>query len=124
MILQIQNRVELLKQLDGWLDEMGSVREMLIHNDPSKIHEYFRKRKSLEMNCQLHLRAALYMTYDLHVDIPRSSWVVSEITKILADERISLTNIRIVETRTDVFGILVISFQTADRPRKRKIRTF
>ena len=58
------------------------------------------------------------MTYDLHIDIPDHPGIISEITKILADERISLTNIRIVETRTDVFGILVISFQTAkDRER-------
>ena len=54
------------------------------------------------------------MTFDLHIDIPDHPGIISEITKILADERISLTNIRIVETRTDVFGILVISFQTTD----------
>ena len=109
-----QNRVELLKQLDGWLEEMGNVREMLIHNDPAKIHDYFAGAKKFRDELPITSQGALYMTHDLHIDIPDHPGVISEITKILADERISLTNIRIVETRTDVFGILVISFQTAD----------
>lgn len=62
------------------------------------------------------------MTFDLHIDIPDHPGIISEITKILADERISLTNIRIVETRTDVYGILVISFQSVeDRKRARAV---
>ena len=115
-----QNRVELLKQLDGWLDEMGNVREMLIHNDPAKIHDYFAGAKKFRDDLPITSQGALYMTYDLHIDIPDHPGVISEITKILADEQISLTNIRIVETRTDVFGILVISFQTADDREKAK----
>ena len=107
-----QNRVELLKQLDGWLDEMGNVREMLIHNDPAKIYDYFAGAKKFRDDLPITSQGALYMTYDLHIDVPDHPGVISEVTKILADERISLTNIRIVETRTDVFGILVISFQT------------
>ena len=39
-------------------------------------------------------------------------------TGYLADEAISITNLRIVESREDVFGILVISFQSEnDRER-------
>lgn len=40
--------------------------------------------------------------------------VISEITAILAAERISITNIRIIETREDINGILRISFQSDD----------
>ena len=116
-----QNRVELLKQLDGWLDEMGSVREMLIHNDPTRIYNYFSDAKKFRDDLPITSQGALYMTYDLHIDIPDHPGIISEITKILADERISLTNIRIVETRTDVFGILVISFQTNGDREKAKL---
>ncbi|MHA6259645.1 prephenate dehydrogenase [Sporosarcina sp. CAU 1771] len=117
-----QNRVELLKQLDGWLDEMQSVREMLVYNDSQEIYNYFDKAKKYRDGLPITSQGALYMTYDLHIDVPDHPGVISEITKILADGRISLTNIRIVETRTDVFGILVISFQTADdREKARKV---
>jgi prephenate dehydrogenase len=109
-----QNREELLQQLDGWLIEMGNVREMLLLNDPEKIYAYFAGAKKFRDELPLTSQGALYMTFDLHIDIPDHPGIISEITKILANERISLTNIRIVETRTDVYGILVISFQTAD----------
>ncbi len=109
-----QNREELLKQLDGWLEEMENVRNMLKSNDPDEIYDYFAEAKQFRDDLPITSQGAFYMTFDLHIDIPDHPGIISEITKILADERISLTNIRIVETRTDVFGILVISFQTAD----------
>lgn len=109
-----QNRVELLKQLDGWLEEMGNVRDMLTSNDPAKIYDYFADAKKYRDDLPITSQGAFYTTFDLHIDIPDHPGIISEITKILADERISLTNIRIVETRTDVFGILVVSFQSAD----------
>lgn len=109
-----QNRVELLKQLDGWLEEMGNVRAMLTSNDPAEIYDYFADAKKYRDDLPITSQGAFYTTFDLHIDIPDHPGIISEITKILADERISLTNIRIVETRTDVFGILVISFQSVD----------
>ena len=109
-----QNRVELLKQLDGWLEEMGNVRAMLTSNDPAEIYDYFAEAKKYRDDLPITSQGAFYTTFDLHIDIPDHPGIISEITKILADERISLTNIRIVETRTDVFGILVVSFQSAD----------
>ncbi|CAM3057075.1 prephenate dehydrogenase [Filibacter tadaridae] len=112
--ITIQNRDELLKQLDGWFEEMSAVREMITANDPVRIYNYFAEAKKFRDELPLTSQGALYMTYDLHVDIPDHPGIISEITKILADERISITNIRIVETRTDVYGILVISFQSAD----------
>ena len=113
-----QNRTELLSQLDGWVDEMSNVREMLMQNDIAEIQTYFDEAKKFRDELPITSQGALYMTYDLHIDVPDHPGIISEITKILADERISLTNIRIVETRTDVFGILVISFQT-DKDRKK-----
>ncbi|MCM3637686.1 prephenate dehydrogenase [Sporosarcina luteola] len=116
--ITIQNREELLGQLDGWLQEMNSIRSMILENDPDRIYDFFSDAKEfrdqLPSTFKGAVQGALYMTFDLHIDIPDHPGVISEITKILADEQISITNIRIVETRTDVYGILVISFQTAD----------
>ena len=107
--------------MDGWLEEMGNVRDMLTSNDPDEIYDYFADAKKFRDDLPITSQGAFYTTFDLHIDIPDHPGIISEITKILADERISLTNIRIVETRTDVFGILVISFQTADDREKSQI---
>lgn len=116
--ITIQNRQELLEQLDGWLLEMNNVREMILKNDSEQIFGFFDNAKKfrdrLPATYEGAVQGALYMTFDLHIDIPDHPGVISEITKILALEEISLTNIRIVETRTDVYGILVVSFQTAE----------
>ncbi|MDW0111619.1 prephenate dehydrogenase [Sporosarcina saromensis] len=116
--ITIQNQTELLQQLDGWLNEMNRIKSMLLANNPEEIFDFFADAKQyrdrLPSTYEGAVQGALYMTFDLHIDIPDHPGVISEITKILAEEEISLTNIRIVETRTDVYGILVISFQTAD----------
>ena len=119
--ITMQNRTELLTQLDGWFDEMKNVRNMLLENDLVKIQTYFDDAKKFRDDLPIASQGALYMTYDLHIDVPDHPGVISEVTKILATERISLTNIRIVETRTDVFGILVISFQTAKDREKAQV---
>lgn len=116
-----QNREELLHQLDGWVEEMSNIRRMLMQNDPNEIQNYFAEAKQFRDDLPITAQGALYMTHDLHVDVPDHPGVISEITKILADERISITNIRIVETRTDVFGILVISFQSTDDREKAQL---
>lgn len=107
-----QNKEELLKQLDYWTDGMVRIRQMLEENNPEKIQTFFQDAKEFRDELPITSKGALFTTYDLHVDVPDHPGVISEVTKILADERISITNLRIVETRTDVFGILVISFQT------------
>lgn len=124
--ITIQNREELLTQVEGWLHKMETIREMLVTNDPEQIYDFFASAKEYRDNLpstyEGAAQGALYMEFDLHIDIPDHPGSISEITKILAEAEISLTNLRIVETRTDVYGILVISFQTAaDRKRARQV---
>lgn len=126
--ITIQNRAELLSQVDGWLEEMTNIREMLVDNNSERIFDFFAQAKTyrdqLPSTYEGAVQGALYMTFDLHIDVPDHPGVISEVTKILADADISLTNIRIVETRTDVYGILVISFQSAsERKRARQVLT-
>lgn len=115
--ITLQNRDELIRQLDGWTSEMNRVRDLLISGEAQAIEKYFEVAK--DVRDELPISAgALYTPFDLYVDIPDYPGVLSEITGYLADDQISITNLRIVEAREDVFGILVISFQTnEDRER-------
>lgn len=109
----VQNRDELMDQLNVWFDEMNRVKEILLENDMDQIEQYFAVAK--EVRDQLPISTGAFFTsYDLYVDIPDYPGVISEITGYLAEDRISITNIRIVEAREDIFGILVISFQSAE----------
>lgn len=109
----VQNREELMGQLDDWLAEMHRVKDILTENDMGEIEQYFAVAKKVRDELPIST-GAFFTTYDLYVDIPDYPGVISEITGYLAEDRISITNIRIVEAREDIFGILVISFQNAE----------
>lgn len=118
--ITLQNRFELMDQLDKWLREMQEVRNILEQGNAEDIERYFEIAKNVRDDLPISA-GALYMPYDLYVDIPDYPGVLSEITGYLAEDHISITNLRIVEARDDVYGILVISFQTSDdRERARK----
>lgn len=120
--ITLQNREELLRLFERWHSKMDAVYDILKRNDPKEIYTFFQQSKqyrdALPSTYRRATQGALYMTFDLHIDIPDHPGSIAEVAQVLADEEISVTNLRIVETRTDVYGILVISFQTADDRRK------
>lgn len=118
--ITIQNKDELLTQIDGWMEEMERVKQMVEEGSPEKIEQYFLEAKTFRDELPIASQGALYMPFDLHIDIPDHPGIISELTSILAKEEISLTNIRIVETRTDVYGILVLSFRTSEDRQRAK----
>lgn len=118
--ITMQNQRELVDQLDQWLAEMHRVKSLLVDGDASMIEQYFAVAKEVRDALPTSM-GALYVPFDLYVDIPDYPGVLSEVTGYLAEDNISITNLRIVETREDVFGILVISFSNEeDRERARK----
>ncbi|MGM9944262.1 MAG: prephenate dehydrogenase [Lysinibacillus sp.] len=111
--ITIQNRDELIEQLNQWMAEMQRVKSLLEDGSVDMIEQYFAVAKEVR-DALPTSSGALFVPYDLYVDIPDYPGVISEVTGYLAEDNISITNIRIVETREDVFGILVISFSSAD----------
>ena len=111
--ITIQNRGELIDQLNQWMAEMERVKSLLEDGNVDMIEQYFAVAKEVR-DALPTSSGALFVPYDLYVDIPDYPGVISEVTGYLAEDNISITNIRIVETREDVFGILVISFSSAD----------
>ncbi len=108
----LQNKEILLQLLSDWQQEMKEVAAMLKERDGEKIYRYFEKAKKFRDELPQKQMGAIPAFYDLFVDVPDYPGVVSEITGYLAKEEISITNIQIRETREDIIGVLVISFQT------------
>ena len=103
--------LQLIKQ---WQIEMVQVEKMLLEEDGENILQYFQKAKQLRDSLPSKDQGAIPAFYDLFVDVPDYPGIISEITGYLAKEKISITNIRILETREDIYGVLVISFQTEE----------
>ena len=57
------------------------------------------------------IKKAQSQLYDLFVDVPDQPGIIAEITQILGEADLSLTNIKILETREEIYGILQLSFK-------------
>ncbi|WP_042355270.1 prephenate dehydrogenase [Bacillus rubiinfantis] len=110
----LHNREVLIDLLQQWQEEMEQIKNMLENGSGEDIFHYFQRAKQFRDGLPQKEKGAIPSFYDLYVDIPDYPGVVSEITGYLATENISITNIRILETREDINGVLVISFQTED----------
>ncbi|RNF40498.1 prephenate dehydrogenase [Planococcus salinus] len=109
-----QNKDMIVEQMDNWMEEMQQLKYLLEQNDPHAIQQYFHQAKMVRDELPIAGHGALYSVFDLYIDIPDVPGIISELTGYLAEEQISIVNLRILETREDVFGILVLSFQTSE----------
>jgi prephenate dehydrogenase len=114
----LHNREILIELLNQWQEEMNGVKMLLENENSSAIYDYFLEAKQFRDGLPVKEKGAIPAFYDLFVDVPDYPGVVSEITGYLAKEEISITNIRIQETREDINGILIISFQTEEDRQK------
>ena len=110
----LKNKQVLLKLLAGWQEEMDHIKALVAAEDGDGIYRFFEGAKQFRDALPVKGKGAIPSFYDLYVDIPDYPGIVSEITGYFADEKISLTNIRILETREEIYGVLVISFQTEE----------
>lgn len=110
----IHNKSVLLQLLKQWQDEMSRVSSLIASENEAEIFRYFEHAKLFRDELPSKEKGAIPSFYDLYVDVPDYPGVISEITGYLAKENISITNIRILETREDINGVLVISFQTEE----------
>jgi prephenate dehydrogenase len=108
----LHNKKVMIDLLEDWKIEMDVVQNMLVQENSQEIYDYFFKAKQFRDLLPTKEKGAIPAFYDLFVDVPDYPGVISEITGFLAKENISITNIRIRETREEVYGILVISFQS------------
>ncbi|MDQ1145259.1 prephenate dehydrogenase [Bacillus sp. SORGH_AS 510] len=114
----LNNREIIIDLLDHWQEEMIGIKTLLESEDSSGILHYFKSAKDFRDGLPQKEKGAIPAFYDLFVDVPDYPGVISEITGYLAKENISITNIRILETREDINGVLVISFQSEEDRQK------
>lgn len=110
----IHNKEMLLDLFDSWKDEMETIKQMIVDQNGDAIFNYFTDAKNFRDGLPVRKKGAIPAFYDLFVDVPDYPGVISEVTAILAKAEISITNIRIIETREDILGVLRLSFRSED----------
>jgi prephenate dehydrogenase len=107
----LSNKEVLLALLHSWQAEMQQVAEWLKTEDQAAIHQFFYAAKETRNQMPVHKEGAIPAFYDLFVDVPDQPGVIAEVTGLLGKAEVSLTNVKILETREDIQGILQLSFK-------------
>lgn len=108
----LHNKGPLLHLFDEWIAEMERVKSLISNEEADQLYAFFENAKQYRDGLPEKQMGAIPSFYDLFVDVPDYPGIISEITGYLAKEEISLTNIRIIETREEIYGVLRLSFQT------------
>jgi prephenate dehydrogenase len=108
----LHNKGPLLNLFEEWISEMERVKSFVANEQADQLYTYFEHAKQYRDGLPEKQKGAIPSFYDLFVDVPDYPGIISEITGYLAKEEISLTNIRIIETREEIYGVLRLSFQT------------
>lgn len=111
----LNNQRLITKHLQDYIDDLKNVQKQVDEGNQEALLEFFTRAKKGRESLNNDGKA-LY--YDLFLNIADRPGEIAQVTKIIADEQISLVNIQILEVREDINGVLQLVFSSrADRER-------
>src|SRR5690625_973169 len=104
------NGAKMSRLLQDWINEMVTLKEFLDKNNKQKMIAYLEQAKKYRDGLGTKTtRGALPSYYDVYVDVKDQPGAIASVVQLLATEKISLRNIRILEIRDDIYGALRLS---------------
>ncbi|GCF93708.1 prephenate dehydrogenase [Enterococcus florum] len=107
----ITNREILLQLIQEWQKKMSTIFHKIDQQDHQGIFDFFAQAKESRDLLPPQARGAIPAFYDLLVDIPDIAGAVAKVTTVLSQHHLSIINLKIQETREDIYGVLELSFK-------------
>ncbi|HZJ83473.1 MAG TPA: prephenate dehydrogenase [Clostridia bacterium] len=111
--IALSNKDELLSLISRLEKQLNSFWNMLKDMDSCGIEDYFARAKIYRENLPVRQALNLLSYYDLYVDVEDRPGVIGEIATLLGKGSINIKNLRIINSREDEPGSLVISLPDA-----------
>lgn len=108
----LSNQTFLVDLIDQWQKNMLQIKDWLLTNNQTAIFQFFENAKDTRDRLPIHSNGAIPGFHDLFVDVPDRAGVIAEVTGLLGRANLSIINIKILETREDIIGVLQITFKT------------
>lgn len=110
--ISISNGEILSQEIDSWLDSLLQLKRRINEKNEQELFNFFKEAKNARDSIPVHKEGSMPGFHDVYINVPDFPGAIAEVTTILATAQISLINIKIMETRDDIFGILRISFKS------------
>lgn len=112
------NKSKMVRLIEDWTNEMTSLKELLQNDSKADLIAYLKQAKDYRDGLGSKEKGAIPAFYDLYVDIRDQTGAIASVANLLAEEEISITNIRILEIREGMTGVLRLSVSTKDEQLK------
>ena len=106
----MDNKEELVAHIIHINKHLDTFAQMLLKNEGSKIQDYFSCAKTYRENLPVKQALSLLSYYDLYVDVEDRPGVIGSVATILGKHSVNIKNLRIINSREDEPGSLIISF--------------
>jgi prephenate dehydrogenase len=110
----LNNRPVMKRLAEDWKQVLDRISDLIEKADGKGIEQFFAEARTFRDGLPEKKKGALQPYFELYVDVPDEPGVIGRITTLLGEEKISITNIQILETREDILGVLRISFRSQE----------
>ncbi|MBO8162990.1 MAG: prephenate dehydrogenase [Brevibacillus sp.] len=114
----LNNRDYLLDIAEQWRSGLDRVMQLVADGNEEGIEQFFQTARDFREQLPERRKGAMQPLYDLYLDIPDHPGEIGRITTLLGAKQISITNIRIMESREDIMGVLRITFRNEEELEK------
>ncbi|NLG04294.1 MAG: prephenate dehydrogenase, partial [Clostridia bacterium] len=110
----LTNESELYDLLDQFTDYLSEVKQIIRQKNEPKLIHFFEEARDYRNSMTDHKQGSITRVFALYCDIPDETGIIATIATILAEHKISIKNIGIINNREFEDGVLRIEFYDAD----------
>lgn len=115
------NSTEILELLQAYGNEIQRLEWRIANQDRQALYDFFQRAKVTRQTIETKQQSgALPGFFDLYVNILDRSGAIATVTTKLAQAKISLVNIQVLETRDEITGVLQLTFKSEQDLQKAK----
>lgn len=107
----LNNNDVMLRLLQDWNQGISSFIELLENKDGEGIEVAFEKANTFRRELPETRKGMITPLFDLYLDVPDHPGIIGKVATELGVHQINLSNIRIIESREDVPGVMRLSFR-------------
>lgn len=106
----LHNKDVLLRLLEDWNEEISTFIELLKREDGAGLEKQFESASYFRNQLPDRKKGMIASIFDVYVDVPDHPGVIGQIASLLGENEVSISNIQIIEMRTEVPGVLRLTF--------------